>query len=179
VQTERSVNSRRIRVGASISGLTLDLEPSIADHVTSLVVVYGRGKECVDRTSVNVSRSTTATQGPIQSRLKLVFEAHETFRTTTSRFLLSMVFLCGQVCMHRGSQNGHSESMRSKGCIRRGLSRSSYVVGLGRVPCEVSFVRGHHGSGHWPFVARSQEHDKEHDAKLHNLQHYLNAKAVI
>jgi hypothetical protein len=40
-------------VGANISGFVLDLEPSIADHVASLVDVYKRGKERVDRFTVN------------------------------------------------------------------------------------------------------------------------------
>ena len=76
VKTERSVNSRRIRVGASISGLILDLEPSIYMaqlRVASLVDVYRRGKERVDRISVNVPRDI-ATQDPRQSLQKLVSE---------------------------------------------------------------------------------------------------------
>ena len=101
VQTERSMNSRRIRVGASISGFILDLEPSIADHVASLVDVYRRGKERVDRISVNVPRNT-ATQDPTQSLQELVSEPNEAVRTTSS-FLLSMVFLSGQVRMHSSS----------------------------------------------------------------------------
>ena len=101
VQTERSVNSRRIRVGASISGFILDLEPSIADHVASLVDVYRRGKERVDRISVNVPRNT-AIQDPRQSPQRLVPEPNEAVRTTSS-FLLSMVFLSGQVRMHSSS----------------------------------------------------------------------------
>jgi hypothetical protein len=101
VQTERSVNSRRIRVGANISGFVLDLEPSIADHVASLIDVYRRGKERVDRISVNVPRHT-AIQDPRQSPQRLDSEPNEAVRTTSS-FLLSMVFLSGQVRMHSGS----------------------------------------------------------------------------
>ena len=101
VQTERSVNSRRIRVGANISGFILDLEPSIADYVASLVDVYRRGKERVDRISVNVPRNT-AIQHPRQGLQKLVSEPDDTVRTTSS-FLLSMVFLSGQVRMHSSS----------------------------------------------------------------------------
>ena len=99
VQTERSLNSRRIRVGASISGFILDLEPSIADHVASLVDVYRRGKERVDRISVNVPRNT-AFQDPRLQRP--VPEPNEAVRTTSS-FLISMVFLSGQVRMHSSS----------------------------------------------------------------------------
>jgi len=98
VQTERSVNSRRIRVGASISGFILDLEPSIADHVASLVDVYRRGKERVDRISVNVPRNSLI-QDPRESLQRLVPAPNDTVRTTSS-FLLSMVFLSGQVRMH-------------------------------------------------------------------------------
>ena len=98
VRIEQSANSRRIRVGANISGFILDLEPSIADHVASLVDVYRRGKERVDRISVNVPRST-AIQDPRQSSKRLVSEPNEPVRSTSS-FLLSMVFLSGQVRMH-------------------------------------------------------------------------------
>jgi len=97
VRTERSANSRRICVGANISGFILDLEPSIADHVASLVDVYRRGKERVDRISVNIEDS-----GPRPSLQRLVPEPNEAVRTTSS-FLLSMVFLSGQVRMHSSS----------------------------------------------------------------------------
>ena len=105
VQTERSVNSRRIRVGANISGFVLDLEPSIADHVASLIDVYRRGKERVDRISDNVPR--TAIQDPRQSPQRLDSEPNEAVRTTSS-FLLSMVFLSGQVRMHSSSPRASS-----------------------------------------------------------------------
>ena len=101
VRTERSANLRRIRVGASISGFILDLEPSVADHVASLVDVYRRGKERVDRITVNIPRNT-AIQDPRPSPQGLVSESNETARTASS-FLLSMVFLSGQVRMHSSS----------------------------------------------------------------------------
>ena len=101
VHTERSVNSHCIRVGASISGFILDLEPSIADHVASLVDVYRRGKERVDRISVNVPRNA-AIQDPRQSPQRPISESNEAVRTTSS-FLLSMVFRSGQVRMHSSS----------------------------------------------------------------------------
>ena len=109
VQTERSVNSRRIRVGASISGFILDLEPSIADHVASLVDVYRRGKERVDRISVNVPRNTAIQDRP-QGQ---VSEPNEAVRTTSS-FLLSMVFLSGQVRMHSSSSSSRTGSLYDK-----------------------------------------------------------------
>ena len=101
VRTDRSANLRRIRVGASISGFILDLEPSIADHVSSLVDVYRRGKERVDRITVNIPRNN-AIQDPRPSLQRLVSGSNEASRTASS-FLLSMVFLSGQVRMHSSS----------------------------------------------------------------------------
>jgi hypothetical protein len=101
VRTERSTNSRQIRVGANISGFILDLEPSIADHVASLIDVYRSGKERVDRITVNVPRNTSLQDlGPHPRRV--VSEPNEDIQTASSIFL-SMVFLSGKVRMHGSS----------------------------------------------------------------------------
>ena len=107
VRTELSTKSRRIRLGASISGFILDLEPSIADHVASLVDVYRRGKERVNRITVNVPRST-AVQGLRPSLRRAVSGSNEAVPTTSS-ILLSMVFLSGQVRMHSSSPRASSQ----------------------------------------------------------------------
>ena len=101
VRTERSANSRRIRVGANISGFVLDLDPSIADHVASLIDVYRSGKERVDRIAVNVPRNT-AVQDLRPNLRRVVSESNEK-EQTTSGILLSMVFLSGKVRMHSSS----------------------------------------------------------------------------
>ncbi|KAH9985984.1 hypothetical protein BJV74DRAFT_946145 [Russula compacta] len=107
VRTELSTKSRRIRLGASISGFILDLEPSIADHIASLVDVYRRGKERVDRITVNVPRSA-AVQDLRPSLRRAVSGSNEAVPTTSS-ILLSMVFLSGQVRMHSSSPRASSQ----------------------------------------------------------------------
>ncbi|KAI9437708.1 hypothetical protein H4582DRAFT_1957102, partial [Lactarius indigo] len=101
VRTERSARSLRIRVGANISGFILDLEPSIADHVASLVDVYRRGKERVDRFTVNVPRQAVA-QDPEPNVRRVSVDKDES-PPAASSILLSMVFLSGQVRMHSGA----------------------------------------------------------------------------
>lgn len=101
VRTEGSANSRRIRIGASISGFILDLDPSIADHVASLIDVYRSGKERVDRITVNVPRNL-AVQDLRPNLRRVVSESNEEAQITSS-ILLSMVFLSGKVRMHSSS----------------------------------------------------------------------------
>ncbi len=101
VRTERSANSRRILVGANISGFVLDLEPSIADHVASLIDVYRSGKDRVDRITVNVPRNT-AIQDIRPSPRRVVSGSNEEAQSASST-LLSMVFLSGKVRMHSSS----------------------------------------------------------------------------
>ncbi|KAH9083360.1 hypothetical protein EDB83DRAFT_2538792 [Lactarius deliciosus] len=101
VRTERSARSLRIRVGANISGFILDLEPSIADHVASLVDVYRRGKERVDRFTVNAPRHAAA-QDPEPNPGGVSTDKDES-PPAASSILLSMVFLSGQVRMHSGA----------------------------------------------------------------------------
>lgn len=101
VRTERSAKSRRICVGANISGFILDLEPSIADHFASLIDVYRSGKERVDRITENVPRNT-ALQDLKPNLRRVVSETNEEVQTASS-ILLSMVFLSGKVRMHSSS----------------------------------------------------------------------------
>ena len=95
VRTERSARSLRVRVGANISGFVLDLEPSISDHVASLVDVYKKGKERVDRFTVNAPR----VQDPEPNPQRVTTDGDES-PPAASSILLSMVFLSGQVRMH-------------------------------------------------------------------------------
>ena len=87
-------------MGANISGFVLDLEPSIADRVASLVDVYRRGKERVDRFTVNVPRHAVA-QDPEPDLRREAVDKDES-PPAASSVLLSLVFLSGQVRMHSG-----------------------------------------------------------------------------
>ena len=86
---------------ANISGFVLDLEPSIADHVGSLVDVYRRGKERVGRFTVNAPRYAAA-QDPEPDLRKEAADRDESPPAASST-LLSLVFLSGQVRMHSGA----------------------------------------------------------------------------
>lgn len=101
VRTELSMKSRRIRVCASISGFILDLESSIADHVASLIDVYRRGKDRVDRFTVNAPQNTVVQN--VKPNLQGVVSETVDADIPASSILLSMVFLSGKVCLHSGA----------------------------------------------------------------------------
>ncbi|KAH9041126.1 hypothetical protein EDB84DRAFT_1436665 [Lactarius hengduanensis] len=124
VRTERSARSLRIRVGANISGFILDLEPSIADHVASLVDVYRRGKERVDRFTVNAPRHAAAQD--LEPNLRSVSADKDESPPAASSILLSMVFLSGQVRMHSGAAT-YSPRMGSL-YERKGNTRPASLV---------------------------------------------------
>ncbi|KAH9171981.1 hypothetical protein EDB89DRAFT_2174254 [Lactarius sanguifluus] len=113
VRTERSARSLRIRVGANIS-----------DHVASLVDVYRRGKERVDRFTVNVPRHA-AVQDP-EPNLPSVSTDKDESPPAASSILLSMVFLSGQVRMHSGAAT-YSPRMGSL-YERKGNTRPASLV---------------------------------------------------
>jgi hypothetical protein len=108
-------------VGANISGFVLDLEPSIADHVASLVDVYKKGKERVDRFTVNAPR----VQDPEPNPRRAAADGDES-PPAASSILLSMVFLSGQVRMHSTTA---AYSPRSNSLYeRKGSTRSTSLV---------------------------------------------------
>ena len=48
LRSERVADSRRVRVGAEVSGFILDVDSTIPDFVSSLLEVYRRGKDRVE-----------------------------------------------------------------------------------------------------------------------------------
>ncbi|KAI0058067.1 hypothetical protein BV25DRAFT_1994498 [Artomyces pyxidatus] len=109
LRSERSLTSRRIRVGANVSGFILDLDSSIPDHVFSLIDVYRRGKERVDRLTANLPRSAMAQD--LKPKLEAIAAEKQDKALPTSSILLSLVFLSGQVRMHSGAALPRSSSL--------------------------------------------------------------------
>lgn len=101
VRSERSNGSRRLRIGADVSGFILDLDPSLPDYVGSLIDVYRQGKERVERlagtiphTPVVSDNASSSTPLPVKSSV-----------TPTSNVLVSLMFSSGKVRMFSMESN--------------------------------------------------------------------------
>ncbi|KAL0956539.1 hypothetical protein HGRIS_002680 [Hohenbuehelia grisea] len=100
VRSETSSISRKIQVGASVSGFVLDLDSSIPEYVFSLVDVYRQGKERIERLATNAPRTpiTPRQQEPDDTSLQKRYKA-----VPTSNILASLTFLSGKVRVHSGT----------------------------------------------------------------------------
>ncbi len=86
-------DTRQLWISANVSGFILDLDPSIADYVFSLVDVYRQGKERLESLSNSITRSpSSATEEPE----KPILERHYNAIPTSSAFG-SLTFLSGKV----------------------------------------------------------------------------------
>lgn len=97
IRTEQTATSRRLRIGANVSGFVLDVDSSIPDYVFSLVDVYRRGKERLDKLALNAPRDSE-----IHNRAKRSASISSTAPSTlpTTNIILSLIFLSGKVRMH-------------------------------------------------------------------------------
>ncbi|KAI0051792.1 hypothetical protein FA95DRAFT_1675579 [Auriscalpium vulgare] len=109
LRSERSATSRRVRVGADVSGFILDVDSSITDHVFSLVDVYRRGKERVDKLTMNLPRSTLRQE--LKPKLEAIAAETQDKALPTSSMILSLVFQSGSVRMHSGTGMARSGSL--------------------------------------------------------------------
>ncbi|THH20420.1 hypothetical protein EW146_g951 [Bondarzewia mesenterica] len=101
LRTERFASSRRMRIGANVSGFILDLDPSIADHIFSLIDVYREGKERVAKLASNIPRNPAAQN--LQQKVESIATETQHKTLPTSNVLLSLVFLSGRLRMFSGS----------------------------------------------------------------------------
>lgn len=101
VQSETTLTSRRLYFVAGISGFVLDLDPSIADYVFSLVDVYRHGKLQVEKlaSALPKSPSGSSSYSPLQ---EFSFEPQRDSSLTVV-VQASMKFLSGTVRMHASS----------------------------------------------------------------------------
>ncbi|EMD37359.1 hypothetical protein CERSUDRAFT_114033 [Gelatoporia subvermispora B] len=96
LRSERTAQSRLIRVGADVSGFILDLDSNISEYVFSLIDVYRKGKERMERFTSGMPRSSSA-----QGRAGARAPGQNTYEALpTSNLLLSLTFASGQVRMH-------------------------------------------------------------------------------
>ncbi|KZT28945.1 hypothetical protein NEOLEDRAFT_1057065 [Neolentinus lepideus HHB14362 ss-1] len=110
VRSERRSTSRQMHVSATVSGFVLDLDSGIPDHIFSLIDVYRRGKERVDRFTSGASRPSTNIEATPRLSPR-PGQAHYG-ALPTSNILGYLVFLSGQVRIH-GSASTRATRTRS------------------------------------------------------------------
>ncbi|TFK54421.1 hypothetical protein OE88DRAFT_1676060 [Heliocybe sulcata] len=125
VRSERRGASRQLRVTANVSGFVLDLDAGIPDYVFSLVDVYRRGKERVDRFTSGTSRPSTNTEATLRLSPRLDHAHYGAL--PTSNILASLNFLSGQVRIH-GTASTLSSRTRSVFPAMRHIRNDSVLV---------------------------------------------------
>ncbi|KAI0829807.1 hypothetical protein BC628DRAFT_1477689 [Trametes gibbosa] len=117
-RSERIAGSRRVSIAAQVSGFILDVDSTIPDFISSLLDVYRRGKDRVERLSGGASRLSPSTESV--PHIDPTPEAHYG-ALPTSNILASLTFASGKVRMH---------SKESSSQHRRGVL-STLVYGRG------------------------------------------------
>ena len=103
VHSQASSTSRRIWVRAAVSGFELDLAPSLAGYIFSLVDVYRLGKEHFERFSPQ-SRAGEVTP-PERSTVRTNSSDTTHSALPTSDIRMSLEFRSGKVHFHRPDEN--------------------------------------------------------------------------
>ncbi|CCM03589.1 uncharacterized protein FIBRA_05726 [Fibroporia radiculosa] len=112
LRSERSSASRRIRIGADVSGFVLDMDSSIADYVFSLIDVYHQGVDRMDRLTSNISRPQVGDrESDTKSESRQIQPQFESL--PTSNVLLSFKFASGRLRMHSGRYKHDSSRIRT------------------------------------------------------------------
>ena len=94
LRSQQSQGSRRIFVSADVDGFILDLESTIPDYISSLIDVYNRGKERVEKLTNAIPRAQTT---PPQTRSQ---GSDGYGAVLTSNIFLSLTFASGKVRMY-------------------------------------------------------------------------------
>ncbi|KAI0663325.1 hypothetical protein C8Q70DRAFT_1102776 [Cubamyces menziesii] len=98
VRSEHVAGSRRMSIGAEVSGFVLDVDSTIPDFVSSLLDVYRRGKDRVERLGGGISRSSPITE--MGSRAEPAQSEERYGALPTSNIFLTLTFASGKVRMH-------------------------------------------------------------------------------
>lgn len=99
LRSERSKTSRQIRVKADVSGFILDVDSTIPDHFSSLIDVYRKGKQRMERLGGAGSSRNPATPNP--ALINPTRHDKSQRRTSlASNILVSLTFASGQVHLH-------------------------------------------------------------------------------
>ncbi|CDO69204.1 hypothetical protein BN946_scf185042.g106 [Trametes cinnabarina] len=109
VRSDRVGDSRRMCIGAQVSGFVLDVDSTIPDYISSLLDVYRRGKDRVERLGGNVPRPSPTSD--ISSRAEPVEAKVQYGALPTSQMFASLTFASGKVRMH-SKESGSSSHRR-------------------------------------------------------------------
>lgn len=94
LRSEHSQDSRRVHIVADVDGFILDIESTIPDYISSLIEVYNRGKERVEKLTSAIPRSPQSPQRS-QSSASDGYGA-----ILTSNIFASLTFSSGKVRMY-------------------------------------------------------------------------------
>ncbi|KAI0743929.1 hypothetical protein C8Q80DRAFT_1355680 [Daedaleopsis nitida] len=119
VRSERIADSRRVCIGAQVSGFVLDVDSTIPDFVSSLLDVYRRGKDRVERLASSAPRSSLSTEAP--PLVEPIQAENHYGALPTSNILASLTFASGKVRMHSKESSSHQ--------VRRPISTLLYGRG--------------------------------------------------
>ena len=98
LRSEQSHDCRRLYISADVDGFILDIESTIPDYISSLIDVYNRGKERVEKVANAIPR-TPAPQTPSPHRSQST--ASDGYGAVlTSNIFASLTFASGKVRMY-------------------------------------------------------------------------------
>ncbi|KAI0633565.1 hypothetical protein C8Q77DRAFT_1157760 [Trametes polyzona] len=119
-RSERVAGSRRVSIGAQVSGFVLDVDSTIPDFISSLLDVYRRGKDRVER----LGGGSSARSSPSVETAPCVESAQTEAQygaLPTSNVLVSLTFASGKVRMHsKESSPSHRRGVLSTLMYGRG-----------------------------------------------------------
>lgn len=117
--SERVAGSRRVCIGAQVSGFVLDVDSTIPDFISSLLDVYRRGKDRVERLGGAISRPSPSTE--TEPRVEPAHTEAQYGALPTSNILASLTFASGKVRMHsKDSSSQHRRGVLSTLVYGRG-----------------------------------------------------------
>ncbi|OSD07084.1 hypothetical protein PYCCODRAFT_793525 [Trametes coccinea BRFM310] len=109
VRSDRVKSSRRTYIGAEVSGFILDVDSTIPDYISSLLDVYRRGKDRVERLGGTIPRSSPSSE--TSPRVEPVKTDVPYGALPTSHIFASLTFASGKVRMH-SKESGSSPHRR-------------------------------------------------------------------
>ncbi|OCH88869.1 hypothetical protein OBBRIDRAFT_779350 [Obba rivulosa] len=159
LRSERTSLSRRIRIGADVSGFVLDLDSAIPEYVFSLIDVYRQGKERMERFTSSIPRSA----GPVQERTAAAQAAgrDQYEALPTSNLLLSLTFASGQVRMHSRTSMPELSRSRSTSAVRHANSQHRGEDGMEVFSLPVVSVWGEYRATPASHKLASHQHIRE------------------
>ncbi|KAI0958666.1 hypothetical protein AcV7_004416 [Taiwanofungus camphoratus] len=128
LRSERSAGSRRICIGADVSGFVLDLDSTMPDYTFSLIDVYRQGKDKMERFTSIIPRSSSNADST--SRMQMPAPEMRYNALPTSNILISLIFASGRVRMHSVKSIPDSQRGRSLSASHDPTSEHSSEIGV-------------------------------------------------